>query len=337
MLKITRVLSLILGFGFGGNVLAKDYQPLVSEPEAHKQIREFAKEMAAQYQFNEKVIVDKLTTMQHRQDIIERITKPAEGLPWYKYRNIFIKDKRIDDGVDFWRQHAETLARAEQEYGVDQSIIVGIIGVETFYGRIQGNFPVIEALHTLGFYYPKRAKFFRSELAHYFQLAREQSWSLDEIKGSYAGAMGMGQFISSSYRAYGVDFNGDGKINLFNDPVDMIGSVANYFKRHRWQEKGFVAKTVQLKPKQSKLVQSTLKLDNSLQSMQQAGIDTSDINSTSAGIFAFDSSPEKKEHWLVGDNFYVITRYNHSELYALAAFQLSQAIQVKYRQSQIAK
>lgn len=323
----------MVNFSFSASIGAKEYRPLVSDQEAHKQIKQFAKEMAEQHQFDEQQIVSQLTGMQHRQDIIERITKPAEGLPWHRYRNIFIKEKRINDGVAFWQQHAETLARAEKEFGVDQSIIVGIIGVETFYGRIQGTFPVIEALHTLGFYYPKRAKFFRSELGHYYQLARDQNWQLGDIKGSYAGAMGMGQFISSSYRNYGVDFNGDGKINLFTDPVDMIGSVANYFKRHRWQEGGFVTKPIEFGAEHSQFVQAALKLKHSPKSMQDAGVKGANINSKAAGIFAFETAPGQKKYWLAGDNFYVITRYNHSKLYALAVFQLSQAIQERYHQA----
>ena len=338
-MRKNKILSVVLMLaGLSNLVSAKDYKPFVTDAEARPLIASFAKRMAEEHQFNEKAVFEQLVNMQHREDIIARITKPAESLPWHRYRPIFMKQKRIDDGVKFWQEHAETLAKAEAEFGVDAAVIVGIIGVETFYGRIQGSFPVIEALHTLGFYYPKRAKFFRSELEHYYLLAREQKWTLSDTKGSYAGAMGMGQFISSSYRHYGYDFNQDGKINLFNDPVDMIGSVANYFKKHRWNRGGFVAQPIEVESEQKKLVQKGLKLSRAPELLRQAGVDTSALEgrTKSAGIFAFEKAKGQYEHWLTGDNFYVITRYNHSEMYALAAYQLAQAIKFK-RQQELTK
>jgi len=332
MIKKLLTFSLLAGLNMTAD--AKDYQPLVSDEQAHQQIEQFANDMASKHQFDAQAIIDKLTAMQHRQDIIARISKPAEALPWHRYRQIFIKDKRIDEGVEFWNQHADTLAKAEQTFGVDPAIIVGIIGVETFYGKIQGKFPVVEALHTLGFYYPKRAAFFRSELAQYYLLAREQNWSLDAIKGSYAGAMGMGQFISSSYRHYGFDFNQDGKVNLFNDPVDMIGSVANYFKKHHWRASGFVAQKISLQPQQKSLVQNTLKLTRPLTEFDAAGIDTRQLKekTPNAGIFAFELADGTFQYWLTGNNFYAITRYNHNQMYALAVYQLSEAIKAKRAQ-----
>lgn len=314
---------------------ATKYKPLVTEDEALKNIAAFAKEMAELHQFDEKQLYEKLSRMQHRQDIIQKISKTAESMPWHRYRKIWMKEQRIDAGVEFWQQHTETLLKAQQVYGVDPAIIVGIIGVETYFGRYLGKYPVIEALHTLGFYYPKRAAFFRRELAEYLLLARQQEWALDQIKGSYAGAMGMGQFISSSYRNYAVDFNQDGKINLFSDPVDMIGSVANYFKRHRWQAKGFVAEPIELLSAQKKLVQKKLSLSYRLDAMAAEGIDVKSLKqkSTKAGIFAFARDKKVNEHWLVGDNFYVITRYNHNAMYALAVFQLSEAIKHRYQKT----
>ncbi|WP_185964465.1 lytic murein transglycosylase B [Aliikangiella marina] len=323
-------LILLLGW-LSFSLSATNYTPFVTDAEAKKAIKTFAKEMAVKHQFDEQQLFQQLSSMEHRQDIIERITKPAEGLPWHRYRTIFIKDKRIDQGVEFWNKHQGLLNRAYEEYGVEPSMIVGIIGVETFYGRIQGNFPVLEALHTLGFYYPKRSKFFRSELAQFLILARDQGWPLASIKGSYAGAMGMGQFISSSYRNFGVDFDGDGKINLFDNPADMIGSVANYFKRHGWKANGFVAEPIQFQKAHKPLLQKGLKLKHQLADLKAKNIDTKKLagKTKKVGIFAFEQTSGADEHWLVGDNFYAITRYNHSELYALAAFQLSELIREK--------
>ena len=316
---------------------AKDIKLAVSTETANTEITEFAQSMQQQHGFDSKQIIAELTQLAPRKDIIARISKPAESMPWHRYRQIWMKDKRINDGVAFWAQHEATLKKAEQEFGVDSSIIVGIIGVETFYGRIQGDFPVIEALHTLGFYYPKRSKFFRSELEQFYLLAKEQNWALPSIKGSYAGAMGMGQFISSSYRHYGYDFNQDGQVNLFDDPVDMIGSVANYFKKHGWKKGGFVAEKVSLPDSAKSLVQSGLKLKSDLDKVQGSGIKLSNnqVDSKKLGVFPFAISDAEKEYWVGGDNFYVITRYNRSRLYALAVYQLSQAIKAK-REQQLA-
>ncbi|MCW8875747.1 MAG: lytic murein transglycosylase B [Kangiellaceae bacterium] len=327
--------GLILSVLFGCQLTqAKDVKLAVSTEKANAEITEFAQSMQQQHGFDSKKIVAELTQLAPRKDIIARISKPAESMPWHRYRKIWMTDKRINSGVDFWRQHEATLNQAEEQFGVDSSIIVGIIGVETFFGRIQGDFPVIEALHTLGFYYPKRSKFFRSELEQFYLLAKEQSWELPSIKGSYAGAMGMGQFISSSYRHYGHDFNQDGTVNLFNDPVDMIGSVANYFKKHGWQKGGFVAEKINLPESAVPLVQRALKLKSDLAKVKGSGIKLSSegLNSKSFGVFPFATSDANEEYWLGGDNFYVITRYNRSRLYALAVYQLSQAIKAKREQ-----
>ena len=324
------LLGLLLILNFSIN--ATEYKQLVSDAEVTKNIKAFAKQLAEEHQFKQQDVIQILSNLKHDKSIIQKMTRPAESvMPWFKYRNIWMKDKRINQGVDFWERHNETLKKAEEKYGVDPAIIVAIIGVETYYGKIQGTYPVLEALHTLGFYYPKRATFFRNELAEYFQLARSQEWQLDQIKGSYAGAMGMGQFISSSYRYYAVDFNQDGKINLFSDPVDMIGSVANYFKRHHWRKGGFVAQPIELNKAQHKLIQSDLKPSKTLAQMQAAKVDVSNLKqkSDSAAIYAFEQADGQFEHWLAGDNFYTITRYNHSSMYAMAVFQLSEAIKNK--------
>jgi len=327
-------LSLIVGFTafFLANIHSAQAQSIsVSRQAAEQEIKRFAHDLAQQHQFDEKQVFNTLSKLQPRKDIIARISKPAESLPWYRYRKIWMKEKRIDQGVVFWKQHQETLTRAAETYGVDPAIIVAIIGVETFYGKQQGSFPVIEALHTLAFYYPKRATFFEKELTEYFLLARQQNWTLSQIKGSYAGAMGMGQFISSSYRRYAVDFNQDGQINLFSDPVDMIGSVANYFARHRWQNGGFVTSKIEPTKAQRALAQSELELAHTPASLAEFGVTTDAIAAASkrAGIFAFELDNQSEEYWLVGDNFYSITRYNHNAMYALAVYQLSEAIKAR--------
>jgi len=205
------------------------------EPGNHPGANQFVSEVVAQHAMNRNMVKQLLENAEKRQDIIDLMTRPAEGKPWHEYRPIFMTDQRIDEGLKFWREHAELLNAAEQTYQVPAEIIVAIIGVETFYGRITGKHRVIDALATLAFHYPPRAKFFRSELEQYLLLGREEQLPLAEITGSYAGAMGIGQFISSSYRHYAVDGDRDGKRDLWGSRADAIASVANYFKQHKWR------------------------------------------------------------------------------------------------------
>ncbi|PWK51980.1 membrane-bound lytic murein transglycosylase B [Pleionea mediterranea] len=263
-----------------------------------------------------------------QQRIIDSMNKPAESLPWHKYRKIFVRDSRIKAGVEFWNKYHVELKRAEATFNVPASMIVGIIGVETFYGRIQGNLKVWDALYTLGFHYPKRGRFFRGELEQYLLLVKEQNWDFLEPQGSYAGAMGMGQFIPTSYREYAVDFDGDGKIDLFNNPIDAIGSVANYFRRHKWRWGEPVAYPVVKEGEyQDAFEPKRMKPRSNAGAIKSAGyqwkVDT--LDEQSAAIYHFEQ-PDHKQAWIIFDNFYVITRYNRSPLYALAVVQFSQEV-----------
>jgi len=301
---------------------------LLSDEVLDKKLQMFSDKMETEYQFKSDEVLAVLKNLEIKQNIIDKMNNPAESLAWYQYRPIWMKEKRITGGAEFFKEYKETLEKAEKEYGVDKMMIVAIIGIESFYGKHQGSHAVLDSLYTLGFHYPKREVFFNSELEQYFLLAREQQWSLPDIKGSYAGAMGMGQFISSSYRNYGVDYNEDGKVDLFNDPVDMIGSIANYFKRHGWKSGKFVAKKIELEEQQIEtLVQKKLKLTKKLSELETSKFSVGEMKDKDAvvGVFAFEQK-NSSEYWLVAKNFYTITRYNHSAMYALAAFQLSGAI-----------
>jgi len=260
------------------------------------------------------------------------MTRPAEGKPWHEYRPIFMTDQRIDEGLKFWREHAELLNAAEQTYQVPAEIIVAIIGVETFYGRITGKHRVIDALATLAFHYPPRAKFFRSELEQYLLLGREEQLPLAEITGSYAGAMGIGQFISSSYRHYAVDGARDGKRDLWGSRADAIASVANYFKQHKWRlgepviaraQRSASAKALNERPKKPKWTVAELR-DWGYQPAEPVGEDQL------ATIVRLQHEDGYRDY-LGYHNFYVITRYNRSPLYAMAVHQLSQALLAGYR------
>ncbi len=301
--------------------------------------KEFSVFMANNHGFTKDYVEQALNKAQKRQSILDAMSRPAEGKDWYEYRPIFLKSKRIKQGAKFWQEHLATLERAEKEFQVPAEVIVAIIGVETYYGRIQGSYPVIDAISTLAFHYPKRAKFFASELEQYFILAREQGWSLDKHKGSYAGAMGMGQFIPSSYRHYAVDFDGDKQINLFSNPVDAIGSVANYFHKHKWMLGEPVAEYLPNLDKalSTKFHNNKLKPKFTTQTLKDAGVEFTSIaeKDPKAGVYHFKQK-DSVDNWVGFHNFYVITRYNRSPMYAMAVHQLSQEIKAEY-QAQLAE
>jgi membrane-bound lytic murein transglycosylase B len=297
-----------------------------------KEINIFIGHMVSTYQFNraELEAVFKKTNKSAR--VLAAISKPAEALPWYKYRPIFMQQNRIEQGLAFWAKHKDLLMRAEKEYGVPAQIIVAIIGVETMYGANTGKDRVMDALATLAFHYPKRSAFFRSELEHFLLLTREQNVDPLSLTGSYAGAMGMPQFISSSYRHYAVDFDGDGKIDIWNNPADAIGSVANYFRLHGWTlgQKVVVSGSVTGK-KYTETLTDELKPGINADTLYTYGIEIDEEIPPGANVKVLSlEGPDGEEIWICLDNFYVITRYNRSPLYAMAVYQLSEEIRWKY-------
>ncbi|PSJ45476.1 lytic murein transglycosylase B [Zobellella taiwanensis] len=303
-----------------------------AEPDSEQQ--RWLDDLASRFELPLEELEQAVAQASYQQSIIDAMTRPAEAKPWHQYRPIFLTEKRLQQGVEFWQQHQELLARAEQELQVPAQIIVAIIGVETFYGAHMGGHRVLDALYTLGFHYPPRADFFRSEFGHYLQLAREQGWPLAQQKGSYAGAMGMGQFISSSYRHYAVDFNGDGHTDLF-EATDAIGSVANYFHEHRWQwaeDVAYPARVIDADTADA-LLAPALEIDKTWAELAAAGIviDAQLNADTPVKLLKLDSA-EGPEYWVVRHNFYVITRYNRSPLYAMAVYQLSEQIRQAYEQ-----
>jgi len=301
-------------------------------------VQVFIDNMVKQHQFDRQQLETLFAQAKKREDILEAIARPAEKTkPWYEYRKIFIQPKRIEGGVKFWEENVDILERAGKQYGVDPNVIVAIIGVETRYGANTGSYRVIDSLSTLAFAYPPRSKFFRSELEQFLILAREEDVDAGSAKGSYAGAMGYGQFIPSSYRSYAVDFSGDGKRDLWSSMDDIIGSVANYFHRHGWRTGEPVAnKVTSAAPVKEAQISAKLKPGK-----KTAG------DFASEGITSTPPLPDEQpvallkleqrngpEYWLTSNNFYVITRYNRSPLYAMAVYQLSEAIRDEYQNQQ---
>jgi membrane-bound lytic murein transglycosylase B len=301
-------------------------------------IAAFSQQMSVRYGFNAESLTATLAQAQRRDTILTTIAKPAEHKPWYVYRPIFMTAERIDAGVRFWTEHAAVLARAEQEYGVPASIIVAIIGVETFYGRNTGNFRVIEALGTLAFHYPPRATFFRSELENFFLLARDENLDALTPTGSYAGAMGLPQFMPSSFRNFAVDFDRDGHRDIWRNPDDAIGSVANYLKKHGWVARQAIVMPVMPGTANAALASDKLELKRTAAQFLAAGVRTFDpVDPELPAVLIAYESKEGAEYWLGFKNFYAITRYNRSPKYALAVAQLADAMVNKRRPAAAAK
>ncbi len=304
-------------------------QPLGSRAD----VQSFIREMSARHHFDASQLQAVFNRAQARPSIIAAMSRPGEAKPWYAYRDIFVNANRIQGGVRFWRANAAALAQAERVYGVPPEIVVAIIGVETQYGGNMGSFRVLEALSTLAFDYPRRAAYFRKELESYLLLTRQEGIDPLAPRGSYAGAMGLGQFMPSSFLSDAVDFDGDGHRDLWRNPRDAIGSVAHYFQRHGWRAGEPVAVPARVSgARYPALLSPRLSPPkDSVASLQAEGIaPEAPVSGTQAAMLLEYQGRDGPEYWLGFDNFYVITRYNHSQLYAMAVYQLSQAIREQY-------
>ncbi len=296
-----------------------------------EEVKAFAEEMAAEHGFTADGILMVMGQARYNQKVIDYISRPAEKtLTWKEYQDIFLTDSRVKGGREFIVEHKDAFRRAWETYGVPASVISAVIGVETLYGKRRGTFRVLDALATLAFDYPPRSKFFRSELKQFLLLVREEEQSVTDLLGSYAGAMGYGQFIPSSYRNYAVDFNGDGVRDIWNDPVDAIGSVASYLARHGWQQDStiVVPATVKDAPASEKLFNQSLKPSVSVADLISQGVEPAvEVDGGEIAAPFLYRGKQGDEYWLGLKNFYVITRYNHSKLYAMAVYQLSERIE----------
>jgi len=294
-------------------------------------VSQFIDAMGEQHGFDKAGLWQLMDGVVIKDDILAKMAKPAEAMPWFKYRKLFLTEERIAAGVKFWRDNADVLEKARQRYGVPPEIITAIIGVETFYGRHTGKYRVLDALSTLAFAYPPRSEFFQSELASFLLLCREQNLNPALPLGSYAGAMGMPQFMPSSFRSYAVDFDGDNKIDLGHGKGDVIASVAHYLKRHHWRPGQPIAVPMTAKDQayKAKLTRS-LKPDLRLAELESLNLMITAPLALSEKIKILELNQEQSvELWATLENFYCLTRYNHSALYAMAVFQLSQSILAK--------
>lgn len=270
-----------------------------------QEVRAFVEEVCNEFELDQQQILGLFAEIEPSAEVITRITTPYESLPWHKYQKIFLNEKKISGGVEFWKKHAIHLDKAHEIYGVHPELIVAIIGVESSYGEHSGKFPVLQALATLAFDYKARANFFREELKEYLLMTSEHGLDPLALKGSYAGAMGFPQFIASSYRKYAVDFDNSDSVDIINNMAHAISSVANYFKEHGWQPGMHVAHKLERRPQEFESVNDSMLLEFDLE--------------------------DRKEYWVGSQNFYVITRYNRSHNYALAVYLLSQEIAKQYK------
>jgi len=292
----------------------------------------FARQLAEDDGLDIEYVRSTIAGAEYQQSIIDAITRPAEGKPWHEYRKIFVRDTRIDGGVEFWRANQALFERVASEFQVPAEFIVAIVGVETNYGLNTGSYRVLDALVTLGFYYPRRSAFFSRELAEFFQLSREESLPLEEVKGSYAGAMGLGQFIPSSYRAYAVDFDDSGSRDLWRSLPDALGSVANYLKVHGWNDRLPTVLPVSTVP-DGLDEDFKPKPQHTLAELQNLGIEFEFAGlapDTPATLIELEGA-DGPEYWIGLNNFYVITRYNRSPLYAMAVTQLADELVARAR------
>ncbi|WP_106477144.1 lytic murein transglycosylase B [Phytohalomonas tamaricis] len=304
---------------------AGEYDP-ATKPEVKSLV-----DMLASKGIDRQKLTEAMRNATHQQSIIDAMNRPAERrLRWDEYRDLFMQPERVQAGVKFVKTYEDAMQRAESEYGVPREIIAAIIGVETYYGRNTGKYRVVDALSTLAFDYPKRSDFFRGELEAYLALTLRQGLDPLELKGSYAGAMGYPQFMPTSYQAYAVDFNGDGVKDLWKEPEDAIGSVANYFRRHHWQTGGpiLVEATGPDVPPESITFNKASPPSVSVASLEQAGIRPQGALPSNANVIplALNFADGHYRYVLGLDNFYVITRYNHSHLYAMAVTTLAERI-----------
>lgn len=293
------------------------------------EVQAYIDEVSARHGFSRQWLSDVLAGAERKDSIIEAISRPAEkAKPWHEYRGIFVTDERIAAGVDFWHEHGATVAAAERQYGVAAEVVVAVIGVETYYGRYLGRYRVIDALATLAFDYPRRARFFRDELTEYLLLVREGGHDPFAPMGSYAGAMGYGQFIPSSYRAYAVDFDADGVRDIWTNKADAIGSVANYFAHHGWRGQGPAVLRVELEdPTLDEVANAGLELEHTVGALRTRGVTGIDALPADARAALFRMQAlDGDEYWLALHDFHVVTRYNRSAMYALAVLQLAAEI-----------
>jgi len=315
----------ILVFGLSIGLVARAHEAHQTQDAV---IVEFIQKMVEKHQFSQEELTVLMDNAKKKDGILNAFDKPATSKPWSFFKKLYVTEWREKEGVKFWEKHAQTLIRAEDQFGIPQEIITALIGIETNYGTYTGEFRIVDAFYTLGFYGKRRNKYFLKEFEEFLILARENNIAPNSIKGSFAGAIGIAQFMPSSYREYAIDFDGDGKADLENSVADAIGSASNYLKRHGWKRGEPIVFPVSADNDQvlSEMAGKS-KPNRTYGELKQAGVkqDLGFNDDLAVGLFKLEGD-EGVELWMSLKNFYVITRYNPSNNYALAMVQLSEKI-----------
>jgi membrane-bound lytic murein transglycosylase B len=307
--------------------------PALASYAERPEVKEFMRELVKRHGFVESELKRVFVRVKRADPVLDAISRPAERVrTWEEYRAALLTDRRIAEGVEFWKKYRRTLERAERKYGVAPEYVVAIIGVETFYGRNTGNWRVVDALTTLAFDYPPRSSFFRNELEQYLLFARHAGVDVFSVRGSYAGAIGLPQFMPSSSRAYAVDFDGNGHIDLQKSRADAIGSVANFLKVHGWQRDADVLVDARVAGDEWRPFAEGLEPKHSMLALRAAGIQFDSPQPAGAQVTLVElASGGKPSDFRVGlRNFYVITRYNRSAFYAAAVADLARELRKGY-------
>ena len=325
---------------------------IIADYSEHPEAQDVIETLVREHNFDKGYVIKILQTAKKQERILESMSSPAEFTwTWDRYKKLFLEEKRISNGKKFIKENSSLFMQVEREFGVPREIITSILGVETRYGKILGGYRVLDSLATLGFDFPRRSKFFKSELIQFFILTRENNLDINSVQGSYAGAMGYGQFISSSYRAYAIDYDGDGYADLFNSVPDAVASIANYLQKHGWKRDGAIVTKVEFnKVNQTYQHQTNLKkfiplqftegleeeyiikkgdsllsiaVSHNLELQQLMTLNNiKNKNLIQSGQTILLSKP--KDLYFIGDdNFIAITKYNRSHFYAKAVYDLS--------------
>jgi membrane-bound lytic murein transglycosylase B len=325
-----RTLLCMLAFAVGTAAAKEPASPYAGRPE----VRAFIQEMVQRHGFVEREL-DYIFARTRRLDVaLKAVATPASARAWTEYRANFVNERQIGAGTEFWRTHQAALARAAKEYGVPEEIIVAIIGIETFYGRHTGRWRVIDALTTLAFDYPPRAPYFRGELENYLVISRERGNDIFAVRGSWAGAIGIPQFMPGSYMKFAVDFDADGRIDLSGNPTDAIGSVANFLRQHGWKPGGTIVLGADVQGDAYRpYADGTVLPRHELDELAKAGVTAKPAEAPPGAKVALIEleTPGRPSDFRLGfDNFYVITRYNRSSFYASSVADLAAALRARY-------
>jgi len=331
---IRRFIYTIIAISLTLSVEAKsnhEKNPIIP-PRPAQAIKQYIHHMVEKYQFNKTTLTKIINQAAYDPNVIYWIKHPFEKKPWNFYRHFFLRQDRIDKGVTYWKAHKKILEDAKAHYNIPPSIIIAIIGIESYFGQQAGRYNALNALVTLSFYYPKRAQFFKSELTNFLLLTRHEKLNPLILKGSYAGALGIPQFMPSSYRNYGVDYSKNHSIDLFTNHADVIASIANYLSQAGWIPQNPIATPAKLLGKiPQQAFSETAKPLYTLKQLHSYHIEpvTKEPSQLKAALIAMHNS-DSIEYWLVFPNFYAIMRYNPRTTYALAVFELSRAIEATY-------